>query len=580
MTPQQEQQLRLQAKARGYDKAKEDAYVEFVRNKTAPASTPPADEKKQKGENFLKSLAKDALKTLVVKPGARIGQAAAYGLGAITKDEHLKQAAFEDVSINLGPLGKYNIEEQKGGMSGIKQVAGDATKTASYLYTPAKGASVLRGGLSGAVRQGTIQGAKTGAIGGGLYSGGQALIDDKSAGEIVKDTATGAAFGGATGGALGGTVPLVSKGVQKTSQLVKDKTGLGTKQPSNTVKERIISEVEQKYDELFTGTKSAKKTYGKSTAQGKTPSRFLAEHGLIVDIDNGKVNAQATIEKITKQAEPLEDVLDDILKAKDANPGATKISLDELGAKAKQRISTETNKASGYLDKQYKDIDNFIASLKQSFGNSVNLSTLNQIKRGQWQQSKVFDATRPSYTKDIHYALGKEAKEIIEQSVQEADIKGLNSYLGDHFDAINNLMKIDGNAIRGGRLGKYFARTAGAVIGAKAGPLGSIAGALGGDFVSSVMQNNHIANPIKRMMFERITRENPLYSQAQKALRLLREENFSRAMNTKVLPPPSFIPAAPRTYESKPPKLIESERGVGRNPKSGRMFRYYKSTGK
>src|SRR5215216_5601388 len=608
MTKDQEFQLRKQAADRGYTPDKINQFIDFARQKEkVPVSQPQAQE--PQGDGFFKSLVKDPLKTLVVKPATRIAQAGvavtastqgqnaeeerarlqaqvdsviaqmktapqsqkaelrakALALQKQMDPEQVKSGkaldlgnrAFEDQKVSLPKGGDYAIEPQRSGASGAKQIVGDAAKTASYLYTPAKGAKVLKAGSKGAVKEGFIQGAKTGAVGGAAYSGGQALIDDKSAEDVVKDTLTGAVVGGATGGAIGGVVPLVAKGAQKATQLIKDKTGLGVKSVDSTVKNKIINEVESKYDELFTGTKSAKKAFTKSTTQGKTPSRFLAEHGLIVDTEGGKVNIQSTVEKINKQAEPLEDVLDDILKTKDANPSAPKISLDELGVKAKRRISTETNKASGYLQKQYAEIDNFINELKQSFGDSVNLSTLNTIKRGQWQQSAVFDATRPSYTKDIHYALGREAKDLIETSVEEADIKGLNSYLGDHYDAIKNLQKIDGNAVKGGRLGKYFARTVGAAIGAQGGPLGSIAGAFGGDFVSGVMQNNYITNPIKKMMLERIPFDSPIYNEAQKSLRMLREGNFNRAMNTKALPAPSYMPAGPRTYESKPPQLQE-----------------------
>lgn len=509
MTPQQEKQLRLQARARGYDKAKEDAFVEFARQKSVAQAPQQAPEPEPQGDGFFKSVAKG-----IVNPFLRLG-ATANALGT--------SKALGGKGANLQPVNVPVFGETKP-IASKKDALGVGAELASLAVGGGGTGQIIKQGLKQAVVRGAVQGARAGVVSGGLYSGGQALQQNKSTLDTLKDTATGATLGGVTGGVLGATTPLVSKGFSSLKNTIKSPL-------SSNARDKVVKQVESKYDELFTGTKSAKKSYTRSTAQGKTPSRFLAEHGLIVDIKDGKINSQAVIEKISKQAEPLEDVLDDILRAKDTTlPTSSRISLDKLADSAKKRISTESNIAGGYIEQQYADIDKLISSLKKAYGDTVGLSTLNKIKRGQWQQSKVFDMTRPNYAKDSHYALGKEAKEMIENAVAETDIKKLNQYLGDHFDAINNLQKIDGNAIKGGRLGNYFGRTIGAVVGAKGGPLGSLAGAAGGDYVSKVMQNNYIANPIKRMLLKKVTPDNPAFKAAQKALLDIEMDKSSRLL--------------------------------------------------
>lgn len=548
MTKQQEQQLRLQAKARGYDKAKEDAYVEFIRNKieARPQISQPEPPQKKAGDGFLKTLVKDPIKTLIVKPGVRAAQAGIALFGG----ERGKQFAEKDISVDLPVLGKFDIEAQRTGVSGAKQVAGDAFKSASYLFTPGKAAGAVKQGLAQkSLRTAFKGGFKTAAPGGAAYSGGEALIQDKPTKEVVKDTIVGGAVGGLAGGLLNTSVAAGAKGYQASKNLFKPAEG-----PKVS---KAVSHLESKYEELFTGTKPARRTFTKSTQQGKTPARFLAEHGYIVDVEKGKINPQGVIEKINKNTEPLEEVLDDILKTKDQmTPETNRVTLDLLGRKAKQSLNTETNRASGYLQQQHKEIDRIIGELKASYGDTVTLSQLNAIKRGQWRQSKVFDATRPSYTSDIHATLGKEAKETIEEMIPEADIKALNRYLGDHYDAIKNLQRIDGNAVRGGRLGNYFGRTLGAVIGAKGGPLGSIAGAYGGDVVASIMQNYYLATPIKRMLLQRITQSNPAYSKAQAALSKLKA---GQSMMRLPAPKPGSPKQSIHLPINQPTKIVPSD---------------------
>ncbi len=517
MNPQQEQIIRLQARARGYDKAKEDAYVQFVKAKTEAAiqatkSAPPPQPEK-KGDGFFKSLVKDPIKTLIVKPGTRIAQAGIGLYGSATGNQRAMDFAGQDISLDT-PFGKYDIEAQKGGMAGFKQIAGDAAKTASYLVTPSRAVGAVKTGLTGAVKQGAVQGAKTGVLGGGLYSGGQAAQDNKSAGGIFMDTLKGAAIGGAAGGVLGGGVGALSTGLNKISRA----TGHGAKVPSKAVRD-----LEMKYEEIFTGTKPAKKAFEKSTTRGKTPARFLAEHGIIVQVKNGKIDSTNAITKIRDNAKPLNEVLQEILQAKDKQlPESAYIPLSKLRQSAKLALSNDRNKASGEFSKMLRYVDDVVDDLEAQFGKKVNYSTLNTIKQGQWDNAG-FDLTKPKFSSTVHKKIGTAAKNTIEEVIEEADIQSLNSYIGDHYDAIANLEKITGNAVKGGRLGNYFGRTLGAIVGAKGGFLGSLAGAYAGDVVASILQNNYLATPIKRMMLQKLVQKagigSPQYKAALQALK-------------------------------------------------------------
>lgn len=509
MTPQQEQTLRLQARAKGYDKAKEDAYVEFVRSKSAVQTqvSEPAPEK-PKGDGFLKSLVKDPVKTLIVKPGTRIAQAGVATYGTIANKPELVERAFQDITVKT-PFGDYDIAGQKAGVQGARQIATDTLNSASYLASPA---IPKAGPLASITTKVLNRGAKVtaGAATGYASDIASNIEEGKTGKEMFKPKA---------GALVGAAIPALGavKDVVKGVKLPKP-SGL-----TQTLTKKAVSELESKYDEIFTGTKAAKKTLVKSTKAGKTPSRFLAERGYIPDVDNGKINSQNVIQKVKQDADSFEEVFSDILSEVDRTlPTGRRINLNHLGQRVKASLNTPSNQASGDMSKIYDEVDNLVSEFKKQFGDSITLTQLNLIKRGQWKQSGVFDATKPRFSSDVNFKFGQAAKNLIEENIPDADIRAFNSFLGDHYDAITNLSKIDGNAVKGGKLGGQFARTIGAIAGSKGGPVGSIVGAMTGDKIAQIMQDNYIATPIKRAILSRIQRDNPLYDQAQKALRSLK----------------------------------------------------------
>jgi len=178
--------------------------------------------------NVGKSIAKDAFQALIVRPGTRIGQAAAYGIGEVVggyRGELIKQRALGNQEVDVGPLGKYNIQELQPGATGYRQVAGEALESASYLYTPGRVAGMIaKPGLKLAVKEGAKIGAKIGAT----YGSGKSLQKkDLSASEFIKDTGTGALFGAVGGGVLGaagygGTKLIQSFGKVKAETITRD----------------------------------------------------------------------------------------------------------------------------------------------------------------------------------------------------------------------------------------------------------------------------------------------------------------------------------------------------------------------
>src|SRR3990167_10409548 len=160
--------------------------------------------------NLAKNIGKEAVKDLIVTPGTRIAQAGLATAGLALKRPDLVEKAYQDQNIDLGPLGKYDVAGQRSGASGVRQIAGQGLKAASWLYTPG-GAKVALGQqtLKGAVKQGALAGAKVG----GIYSAGESLQKPGvfHPGQFAGDVAKGVGTGALAGVVLGGTGYRVSK---------------------------------------------------------------------------------------------------------------------------------------------------------------------------------------------------------------------------------------------------------------------------------------------------------------------------------------------------------------------------------
>jgi hypothetical protein len=205
MLSEQERQIILDAKSKGL--SKEQALAQLASFRTPVQFAPQSQSRFSSGlKNFLGDIIKDPIENLLVRPAVRATQAGIAGFGAITGNEKAMDFGSKDVDVRLPLFGNFKIEGQKTGTAGVKQILGDTAKTASYLYAPGK----IAGTAGSAFKQGAIQGAKAGAISGGLYGAGEGLQENKSLSNIGLDALSGAALGAGAGGILGGAIAGVS----------------------------------------------------------------------------------------------------------------------------------------------------------------------------------------------------------------------------------------------------------------------------------------------------------------------------------------------------------------------------------
>lgn len=186
-----------------------DSNIQFVVNdfKSKYGAAP------KKEDGFFKSIAKDAVNTLLVKPAVKFGQALAapivYGFGNEENKQRYRDAISQDTEVPV--FGK--IEGQKAfGEGGGKQIVGEALKTGSYLAGGGSGTLATKVGLTGVKKIAAISAEN--ALLGTAYQGGNNLVEGK---KFTDNLGTTAAVSAAIPFAGAGAVGLKNKVLSKAA---------------------------------------------------------------------------------------------------------------------------------------------------------------------------------------------------------------------------------------------------------------------------------------------------------------------------------------------------------------------------
>lgn len=152
-------------------------------------------------DGFFKSLVKSPVNTLLVRPAERVGRGIAYGYGAITGNEGIKEAALNaDAGVSLPGLGKFSNKTPVSG----KQIVGEGLESAAEIAAlSAPGSKLLSAPKLGTrmLAGGTLA---------GTYGAGKTLAEGGTTEEALKS--------GAIGFAAGAVLPAVLTGAGKATK--------------------------------------------------------------------------------------------------------------------------------------------------------------------------------------------------------------------------------------------------------------------------------------------------------------------------------------------------------------------------
>lgn len=239
--------------------------------------------------------------------------------------------------------------------------------------------------------------------------------------------------------------------------------------------QRLITKRSKALDKLDK-YQTIKKATEKGNQRGIDIKKLLAETDVLSGtVDNtGNITTKGedgAIAQYTKQyIDGNEGIVSDLLKKENRS-----ISPSLVKARLIQQVKSAGIEGKN-LTSALKSIDDEIAGymLRADEQGNIPVSIIHDAKIDKYNGINFFtEGATKKYDKTIAQGL----KELVEETTTSADIKKINQELSKHFAVIDYLNKLDNKKVDGGKLGKYFAQTVGAIVGGKLGPLGAMAGA-------------------------------------------------------------------------------------------------------
>lgn len=294
------------------------------------------------------------------------------------------------------------------------------------------------------------------------------------------------------GGAKGEPVvtqPVVdaAKAVGETATSVVNDVGeaaskLTDKLPNiNPSPAEIIAKRQSTLGDLANKYTSVDNAVQKATARGFDPIADIAsDNRFIPDINtDGKIDSSVAINNLNKYIAPIAKTERDAIVAE-----GKRISFDSFANTARNEISGLAERGSSYetiANKIESDLRVYKSNFVDSNG-TIDLAKLDDIKNAKYSIANWNNEDAQIADKSVARAA---RKLIVDNS--SADIQGLNQKMSQYYSARDVLDAVDGKIVKGGRLGKYFARTVGGIIGSHFGVLGAAGGAVAGDAIESAI---------------------------------------------------------------------------------------------
>jgi len=226
---------------------------------------------------------------------------------------------------------------------------------------------------------------------------------------------------------------------------------------------------------------SLRKVINNSNAKGLDTISDLSKTDLLNDaIDNtGTIKTQSAIEKLNEFIRPQEDVISSsllkegkLLEPKYIQEELTK-AINDSGVKGAAKIRA----LKGVQD----DIEGYL--LDATPEGKIPVSVIHDAKVDKYANINYLNPESARVDKIV----AKRLKELVENNTDSVDVKSLNTELSKYYSMQKLLETLDGKKVEGGRLGKLFAQSVGAVVGNSiGGPLGALAGAELGGFAKGL----------------------------------------------------------------------------------------------
>lgn len=345
-------------------------------------------------------------------------------------------------------------------------------------------------------------------------------------------------------------------------------------------KNKAVDSLESDYYKWAGATKSGVKRIGKIESKqaalnkagtiGETPQRILAEARVVPEHTGTKFTTKEQADSFRASLKPLHEANDKAIQEASYSTQPTKISDLEKAAVAKARAGSMPE---GDRKSLVDHIREEFSLLRERYGETMTIVEQNATKKAYWAGTK-FDATKP-FKGTAYYNVASSLQKNVEKVASDAghgDVAQLNRAIGDRMEAARYLESLDGQTLKGGRLGKYVFMGIGASLGST--PAGRILGALGGDVVAQILISASVSNPAKRILLGNLKVNQPEVYDA--TIKWLAEQGAARDIRA------ALPPGIPRLPASTAPDVsgvvsFPAKRTFGVNPETGQFKRVYTS---
>jgi hypothetical protein len=349
----------------------------------------------------------------------------------------------------------------------------------------------------------------------------------------------------------------LQKAARKGGRFVKEvgEEAVGLTRKAKKLQPVIKEKIEKKaYDRLTdVSRKMTKMSQASALARSeakwnKNTPKFLVDEGVVnlIDVDGNKIATQEALdalrEKYRAEANAFQRVLKDSGDYVSLN-NFEKSILNEL--KDMKTRGSDYRKSINYVKQELKDYkDNFSnIGIRQDDDLLLSVDQFNKIKSGLWARTSNFNPSmQDKLLSDVNYRMGQVAKEFIENEIDDAGIRGMNSRLGDFLSAMKVLEKADGKSFPGGFFGKQFVKIAGTIAGVKGGVVGAIMGNITAGALADLALNPKIKTALLSKLTKRLQKTEKGRSIMDEAEEILRRRGEERA-SRKLLDSPKFTPA-------------------------------------
>lgn len=323
------------------------------------------------------------------------------------------------------------------------------------------------------------------------------LSQGKGLGESLVPNASNL-LGAATGGIAGGVLSKASSFLGK-----------------NLSQQGALQSLEDNLETGMRGTKSGSKFVDASVKSGFDPAKLLAQSQAIPDVVDGKF--------VTAPAE-------DIMRKRISQLGETRATaLDKMGSSVPiEDLRTEALRkvqglaATGETGKMSSQINKIFDDFNSNYGEKLTPTQLEAIKEAQAGASGIYKRTGQIGEQNAASIIGDVSRSKIESLADEAGFPGMkeyNKYIKQHYNALDALNKINGQTVKGGRLGNILrghtiagasALGASAMGGGLIGTLGAAAMGEGANgILSKILGDTSFTNPLRDAILGKIKTENP-----------------------------------------------------------------------